>query len=219
MLEARPGLSPDASRPGRSPDRAPAPGDRGPARGRATDLRRCDDPASRASRCPPGSIGSTTSASTPAPRRARTPAELVVVHSLSRAERARPRVMSLRQVLDSIEQDSSRRGSQRWCAGVAEERLIIDPGMGFFLGRDPRASVAVLQRIASARARFGRSCRANPSCASARRERNRRDRRGDAFGGASRRAHRRGLDPTHDVRALCATAFAIEAALGQDGID
>ena len=32
-------------------------------------------------------------------------------------------------------------------AGIARERLILDPGMGFFLGTDPETSLTVLRRL------------------------------------------------------------------------
>jgi dihydropteroate synthase type 2 len=32
-------------------------------------------------------------------------------------------------------------------AGVAQDRLILDPGMGFFLGTDPETSLTVLGRL------------------------------------------------------------------------
>ncbi|MDE1173786.1 MAG: dihydropteroate synthase [Parvibaculaceae bacterium] len=40
-------------------------------------------------------------------------------------------------------------------AGVARERVILDPGMGFFLGRDPAVSFGVLARTQEIRDRFG----------------------------------------------------------------
>lgn len=40
-------------------------------------------------------------------------------------------------------------------AGVAPERLILDPGMGFFLGNTPPPSVAMLQRLPELKRRFG----------------------------------------------------------------
>ena len=40
-------------------------------------------------------------------------------------------------------------------AGISEDRLIVDPGMGFFLGNDPEASILVLQRIPELKTRFG----------------------------------------------------------------
>ena len=40
-------------------------------------------------------------------------------------------------------------------AGIARARMIIDPGMGFFLGTDPRTSFTVLGNLAQLKARFG----------------------------------------------------------------
>src|SRR5262249_1634043 len=39
-------------------------------------------------------------------------------------------------------------------AGIARERLIIDPGMGFFLSADPTVSTAVLRALPGLRARY-----------------------------------------------------------------
>lgn len=83
-------------------------------------------------------------------------ADAVVVHSLLERARATRDRATPEQVLDSIERFFDKRLGELVAAGVAEERLIVDPGMGFFLGSDPRASIAVLQRIPALRARFGR---------------------------------------------------------------
>ena len=40
-------------------------------------------------------------------------------------------------------------------AGIARDRLVIDPGMGFFLGNRPEASLAVLAGLAELKAAFG----------------------------------------------------------------
>jgi dihydropteroate synthase type 2 len=40
-------------------------------------------------------------------------------------------------------------------AGIARERLILDPGMGFFLSSAPEISLAVLRALPGLRARFG----------------------------------------------------------------
>jgi dihydropteroate synthase type 2 len=37
--------------------------------------------------------------------------------------------------------------AQLTAAGIARERLILDPGMGFFLGRDPQVSLTVLRGL------------------------------------------------------------------------
>ena len=39
--------------------------------------------------------------------------------------------------------------------GIARERLVLDPGMGFFLGRDPNNSLHVLKHVAALQAEFG----------------------------------------------------------------
>lgn len=40
-------------------------------------------------------------------------------------------------------------------AGIARERLVLDPGMGFFLGREPGPSLLVLSRLAELQRDFG----------------------------------------------------------------
>ena len=83
-------------------------------------------------------------------------ASLVVVHSLLELERAARNRATPTDVLASIDRFFDKRLKELVRAGVAEERLIVDPGMGFFLGSNPKASIAVLQRIPELKARFGR---------------------------------------------------------------
>jgi dihydropteroate synthase type 2 len=40
-------------------------------------------------------------------------------------------------------------------AGIARERLVLDPGMGFFLGDKPEASLTMLRGLKDLKARFG----------------------------------------------------------------
>ncbi|MBI1210473.1 MAG: dihydropteroate synthase [Alphaproteobacteria bacterium] len=40
-------------------------------------------------------------------------------------------------------------------AGVPAERIVLDPGMGFFLGNDPNVSLEVLRRLPEIKARYG----------------------------------------------------------------
>src|SRR6185312_8992615 len=40
-------------------------------------------------------------------------------------------------------------------AGIARERLILDPGMGFFVGSDTENSLTLLKRLPELKARFG----------------------------------------------------------------
>lgn len=143
-------------------------------------------------------------------------AELVVVHSLGGGDRAGRELATPAAVLDSIERFFAERLAALVRAGVHEERLIVDPGMGFFLGRDPKASLAVLARIPELRARFGR-----PLLVSVSRKSFLRTLTGsglDAIGAATLAAElfavRAGADwvRTHDVRAL-RDGLCIERAL------
>ncbi|MES2255761.1 MAG: dihydropteroate synthase [Pseudomonadota bacterium] len=40
-------------------------------------------------------------------------------------------------------------------AGIGRDRLILDPGMGFFVGSDPQNSLTLLRRLPDLKARFG----------------------------------------------------------------
>jgi dihydropteroate synthase len=48
-------------------------------------------------------------------------------------------------------------------AGIARDRLIIDPGLGYFLGSNPEPSLAALARIGDLKARFGVPVLVSPS--------------------------------------------------------
>ena len=40
-------------------------------------------------------------------------------------------------------------------AGIARSRLVLDPGMGFFLGTDPETSLEALRRLPELKVRYG----------------------------------------------------------------
>jgi dihydropteroate synthase type 2 len=48
-------------------------------------------------------------------------------------------------------------------AGIARERLIIDPGLGYFLGSNPEPSLAVMGALRELKARFGLPVLVSPS--------------------------------------------------------
>jgi dihydropteroate synthase type 2 len=143
-------------------------------------------------------------------------ASLVVVHSLLGRERAERNDASPDEVLASIDRFFDLRLRELVRAGVAEDRLIVDPGMGFVLGRDPRASVAVLRRIPELRVRFGRPVLISVSRKSFLRRLTGRsvDQVGPATLAAELYAVRNGADyvRTHDAGAL-RDALAVERAL------
>ncbi len=80
--------------------------------------------------------------------------KLVVMHALQdgRADRQRGDPAT---IVDRVERFFEQRLEQLTGAGIAEERLILDPGMGFFLGSDAASSIAVLRALPRLRARFG----------------------------------------------------------------
>lgn len=133
-------------------------------------------------------------------------ASLVVVHSLLQLERAARNEATPEYVLTSIDRFFEARLSALVRSGISEDRLIIDPGMGFFLGSNPDASIAVLQRIPDLRARFGRPILISVSRKSFLRAITGRgvDQIGPATLAAELHAVREGADyiRTHDVAAL-----------------
>jgi dihydropteroate synthase type 2 len=81
---------------------------------------------------------------------------LVVMHAVSARGRAEPVDLSAEAALRRIDEFFAARLAALEAAGIARERLIIDPGMGFFLSSRPEASLRVLARIAGLKRRFGR---------------------------------------------------------------
>ena len=133
-------------------------------------------------------------------------ASLVVVHSLLELERAARNDATPERVLASIDYFFETRLKELVRSGIGEDRLIVDPGMGFFLGSNPKASIAVLQRIPELRARFGRPIFISVSRKSFLRAITGQavDRIGPATLAAELHAAREGADyvRTHDVAAL-----------------
>lgn len=72
-------------------------------------------------------------------------ARLVVMHQIG--EQATRDAVAPAVVLASIERFFDQRLAALERAGIARQRLVVDPGMGLFLGGDPEASLAVLRRL------------------------------------------------------------------------
>jgi dihydropteroate synthase len=81
--------------------------------------------------------------------------KLVVMHAVQGRGRAQRLELSPAEVWDRIEVFFTERVAALECAGIARERVIIDPGMGFFLSRRPEASLAVLARLGELKRTFG----------------------------------------------------------------
>ncbi|MEE8311902.1 MAG: dihydropteroate synthase [Candidatus Binatia bacterium] len=143
-------------------------------------------------------------------------AKLVLMHSVQRLARADRRRIAPDDVLASVTRFFEERLSVLENAGVTRQRIILDPGMGLFLGSDPEASYRVLASIGALRERFELPVMisvsrksflgaATGSGVAA---------RGSATLAAELHAARAGADyiRTHDVRAL-ADGLAVQAAI------
>jgi dihydropteroate synthase type 2 len=75
---------------------------------------------------------------------------LVVMHAVTPGEPS----PAPERLLERIEGFFGSRVDALEKAGVARERLILDPGMGFFLSSDPRRSLAVLRGLRRLRERL-----------------------------------------------------------------
>ena len=80
---------------------------------------------------------------------------LVVMHAVQGRGRAQRLELSPDAVWDRIATFFTERIAALERAGVARERIIIDPGMGFFLSSRPEASLSVLARLGELKRAFG----------------------------------------------------------------
>ena len=81
-------------------------------------------------------------------------ARLIVMHSMQGREKADRRETDPETIVPSIEAFFEQRIAALERGGVARERLILDPGMGFFLGSNPEPSLVVLREICRFKKRF-----------------------------------------------------------------
>jgi len=78
---------------------------------------------------------------------AASPAKLVVMHSVQAQGRATQIRVAPEEIFGRCLAFFEQRVTALIHAGVARTRLILDPGMGFFLSSDPAASLEVLRNI------------------------------------------------------------------------
>ncbi len=76
-------------------------------------------------------------------------ARVILMHSTATGARAERADASPETIVARIVAFFETRLVELAAAGIARERLILDPGMGFFLGRDPAVSLAVLRDLDS----------------------------------------------------------------------
>jgi dihydropteroate synthase type 2 len=141
---------------------------------------------------------------------------LVVMHSIEGREIATRVSTDPATIGARIDAFFAERLATLQAAGIAHERLVVDPGLGFFLGTNPEPSVAVLGAIGRLRTRLGTPVLVSPSRKSFLRALTGRGIAdiGPATLAAELYAARAGVDyiRTHDVRALT-DALTVERAL------
>lgn len=81
--------------------------------------------------------------------------QLVVMHAIQGQGKATRVLTDPATIWDRIDAFFANRLAALQAAGIAAERIILDPGLGFFLSADPAPSVTVLGRIRRLRERFG----------------------------------------------------------------
>jgi dihydropteroate synthase type 2 len=82
-------------------------------------------------------------------------AKLIVMHSVQGRGRATVEDVPPDAIMDRILKFFAGRIAALERAGVARTRLILDPGMGFFLSANPETSLAVLRRLGDIKRAFG----------------------------------------------------------------
>jgi dihydropteroate synthase type 2 len=82
-------------------------------------------------------------------------ARLVVMHSIVDATRAVRSERTVEEAFASVSRFFEERLARMERGGIARSRLIVDPGMGFFLSTRSEASLAMLSEIEALKRRFG----------------------------------------------------------------
>lgn len=150
-------------------------------------------------------------------------AHLILMHSVQRMGFATEVVTDPVAVFDSMMSYFGERIGALVSAGVRKERIILDPGMGNFLGSNPETSVYVLRNVERIRSEFSlpvmialsrKSFLANISSCDADKSQPLAQRRSSATLAAELFAAQSGADwlRTHDVKSL-ATALEVDSAL------
>jgi dihydropteroate synthase type 2 len=89
------------------------------------------------------------------PELAHAAARLIVMHSVQDRGRATRVDVAPGEIVNRVTRFFEQRIAALTGAGIARERLILDPGMGFFLGTNPETSLAMLRSLGTVKSRFG----------------------------------------------------------------
>lgn len=91
------------------------------------------------------------------PELAASSAKLIVMHAVQEQGRATRIDVPPSEILDRIRRFFDARIAALTEAGIARERIVLDPGMGFFLGSNAETSFTVLRALPDLKAEFGLS--------------------------------------------------------------
>jgi dihydropteroate synthase type 2 len=88
------------------------------------------------------------------PALARSNARLIVMHNVAPRGRAERVATDPVTIVDRLFAFFDARLAALEGAGITRDRIVIDPGMGFFLGTDPEVSLTVLRRLGELKSRY-----------------------------------------------------------------
>jgi dihydropteroate synthase type 2 len=146
---------------------------------------------------------------------------LIVMHAVQAAGAATRVVTDASAVRDGMCRFFARRLAALQAADIGRDRLVIDPGLGYFLGSTPGPSLAALAGIRELKDTFGVPVLVSPSRKSFLRALTGRDvtRSGPATLAAEIFAAWQGADyiRTHDVAAACDALTFLAAITGEAG--
>jgi dihydropteroate synthase type 2 len=89
------------------------------------------------------------------PELAASKAKLIVMHSVQERGKAQKIDTDPQSIVGRIADWLEARTNALMAAGIARDRLIVDPGMGLFVGTKPQVSLMVLRRLNVIKSAFG----------------------------------------------------------------
>jgi dihydropteroate synthase type 2 len=89
------------------------------------------------------------------PKLAASKARLIVMHSVQERGKAQKIDTDPRSIVGRIADFFEERTNALRAAGIARDRLILDPGMGLFVGTKPEVSLMILRRLSVIKSAFG----------------------------------------------------------------
>ena len=89
------------------------------------------------------------------PKLAASKAKLIVMHSVQEMGRAQKIDTDPKAIIGRVADFFEERTNALMAAGIARDRLILDPGMGLFVGTKPQVSLMILRRLGLLKSALG----------------------------------------------------------------